>query len=220
MKNSLQADFHMIISKMNGGSRMQYLKEEVKKRIIVAALDEFKEKGYVSASIRNIASNADIALGTVYKYFKNKEDLFNSIVEPVYDDLFTNINKTIFADVNPDEKLLEIKNRILDIFKGNSKELLILFGKSKGSKYESLKNDIVDILYKILQREVFFRFEDKNVVKDPFIFSVLSTTFIEGIYTILKTQEDGDKISILIDQLMFLTFHDIESRFKEMSHIN
>ncbi|MGN7478585.1 TetR/AcrR family transcriptional regulator [Solibacillus silvestris] len=199
---------------------MQYLKEEVKNRIIVAALDEFKEKGYLGASIRNIASNADIALGTVYKYFKNKEDLFNSILETVYNDLFIAINKIIVTDVNPNDKLIEIKNKILDIFKENSKELLILFGKSKGSKFENLKVEIVDSLYNILKKEVFSRFEDKSLVKDPFIFYILSTTFIEGIYTILKTQEEGDKIGILIDKLIFLSFHDIESRFKEMSQNN
>lgn len=204
---------------MNGGSRMQYLKEEIKKRILIAALDEFKEKGYLSASVRNIASNADTALGTVYKYFRNKEDLFNSVVESVYSDLFATINKIIVADVNPNEKLIEIKNRILDIFKGNSKEVLILFGKSKGSKYENFKNEVVDVLHNIIQKEVFSRFEDKSIVKEPFIFYVLSTNFVEGLYTILKTQEDGEKISILIDQLMFFSFHGTESRFKEMSHI-
>jgi len=204
---------------MNGGSRMQYLKEEIKNRILLAALDEFKEKGYLSASIRNIASNADIALGTVYKYFKNKEDLFNSIVEPVYNDLFAAINKIIMTEVNPDDKLIEIKNKILDIFKGHSKDLLILFGKSKGSKYEYFKDELVDVLHKILQKETFSRFEDKSVVKEPFIFYVLSANFIEGIYTILKTQENGEKIGMLIDQLIFLSFHSIERRFKEMSHI-
>jgi len=204
---------------MNGGSRMQYLKEEIKNRILLAALDEFKEKGYSSASIRNIASNADIALGTVYKYFKNKEDLFNSIVEPVYNDLFAAINKIIMTEVNPDDKLIEIKNKILDIFKGHSKDLLILFGKSKGSKYEYFKDELVDVLHKILQKETFSRFEDKSVVKEPFIFYVLSANFIEGIYTILKTQENGEKIGMLIDQLIFLSFHSIERRFKEMSHI-
>jgi len=205
---------------MNGGSRMQYLKEEIKNRILIAALDEFKENGYSSASIRNIASNADIALGTVYKYFKNKEALFNSIVDPVYNNLFAAINKIILTEVNPDDKLIEIKNKILDIFKESSKELLILFGKSKGSKYEDFKDELVDVLHKILQKETFSRFEDKSVVNDPFIFYVLSANFIEGLYTILKTQEDGEKIGLLIDQLMFLSFHGMESRFKEMSHIH
>ena len=199
---------------------MQYLKEEIKNRILIAALDEFKENGYSSASIRNIASNADIALGTVYKYFKNKEALFNSIVDPVYNNLFAAINKIILTEVNPDDKLIEIKNKILDIFKESSKELLILFGKSKGSKYEDFKDELVDVLHKILQKETFSRFEDKSVVNDPFIFYVLSANFIEGLYTILKTQEDGEKIGLLIDQLMFLSFHGMESRFKEMSHIH
>lgn len=203
---------------MNGGSLMQYLKEEIRNRILIAALSEFSEEGYLGASLRRIASNADVALGTVYKYFKNKEDLFNSSVESVYNGLFTTLNKVMDTNT-PTDKLIEIKNRILEIFKEHSLELLILFSKSKGTKFENFKDEIVDYLHNILQKEIFLRFENKEIVKDPFIIYVLSTNFIEGLYTILKSQIDGDRISTLIDQLLILSFNDMENRFKEISHI-
>ena len=38
---------------------MQYLKKDIKDRIIAAAIEEFKFNGYSNASIRNIANNAD-----------------------------------------------------------------------------------------------------------------------------------------------------------------
>ncbi len=209
----------MLQLEMNGGSRMQYLKEETRKRILIAALDEFKENGYLGASIRNIASNANIALGTVYKYFKNKEDLFNSIIEPVYNDLFTYINKIMETDVTHNEKLIEINNSILTIFERSSMELLILLGKSKGSQYEDFKSKIVGIVHDILHKEVYARFKVQSIVQDPFIFYVLSSNVVEGIHTILKTQEDGIIIRMLIDQLMFLTFNNLENSFIEMSHI-
>ena len=48
-------------------------------RIIVAAEKLFAEKGYRQSSVAEIARLADVAEGTVYEYFKNKEDLLFSI---------------------------------------------------------------------------------------------------------------------------------------------
>jgi TetR/AcrR family fatty acid metabolism transcriptional regulator len=48
-------------------------------RIITAAEKLFSEKGYKQASISEIARLAEVAEGTVYEYFENKEDLLLSI---------------------------------------------------------------------------------------------------------------------------------------------
>jgi len=48
-------------------------------RIIVAAEKLFADKGYRQTSIAEIARLADVAEGTVYEYFENKEDLLFSI---------------------------------------------------------------------------------------------------------------------------------------------
>ena len=48
-------------------------------RIVIAAEKLFSERGYRQASISEIARLSDVAEGTVYEYFKNKEDLLFSI---------------------------------------------------------------------------------------------------------------------------------------------
>jgi TetR/AcrR family fatty acid metabolism transcriptional regulator len=47
--------------------------------IIQAAIEVFSKKDFKTASISEIAQKAGIADGTIYQYFKNKEDLFFSI---------------------------------------------------------------------------------------------------------------------------------------------
>ena len=47
--------------------------------ILKAAIEVFSQKGFKSASISEIAQKAGVADGTIYQYFKNKEDLFFSI---------------------------------------------------------------------------------------------------------------------------------------------
>ncbi len=54
---------------------------EKRRRVIEAATNEFAKKGYHDASISNIAAVADISVGSVYKYFENKLDLFLTIVD-------------------------------------------------------------------------------------------------------------------------------------------
>jgi TetR/AcrR family fatty acid metabolism transcriptional regulator len=47
--------------------------------IIQAAIQVFSKKGFQAAGISEIAQRAGVADGTIYQYFKNKEDLFFSI---------------------------------------------------------------------------------------------------------------------------------------------
>jgi len=47
--------------------------------IIQAAIEVFNKKGFHAAGISEIAKRAGVADGTIYQYFKNKEDLFFSI---------------------------------------------------------------------------------------------------------------------------------------------
>ena len=51
------------------------------KRILRAAESVFSEKGYIQATISEIAKMSNVSEGTIYEYFKNKDDLLFSIPE-------------------------------------------------------------------------------------------------------------------------------------------
>ncbi len=52
-------------------------------RILESALRLFHENGYRGATTAEIARSAGIAEGTIYRYFKDKKELFLACVEPV-----------------------------------------------------------------------------------------------------------------------------------------
>ena len=52
-----------------------------RKRIIDAAMSVFSRHGYAKANIREIAKAAGISVGGVYLYFKNKEELYKSLID-------------------------------------------------------------------------------------------------------------------------------------------
>ena len=55
--------------------------EEKRKRILKTATAEFAEYGFENTSIQQIAKKAEISVGSVYKYFENKEELFSMVVK-------------------------------------------------------------------------------------------------------------------------------------------
>lgn len=54
-------------------------------RIIEAATRVFAEKGFFKATVSDVARAAEVAEGTIYLYFKNKDDLLISIFESSMD---------------------------------------------------------------------------------------------------------------------------------------
>jgi len=67
-------------------------KKKVKRQVIIdAAVEVFSRNGFQSSTIAQIARRANVAEGTIYQYFKNKEDLFFSIpidkTKEFYDEL-------------------------------------------------------------------------------------------------------------------------------------
>lgn len=51
-------------------------------KILEAAIEIFAEKGFVSTSTNEIAKKANVAEGTIFRYFKTKKDLLKSIIKP------------------------------------------------------------------------------------------------------------------------------------------
>jgi AcrR family transcriptional regulator len=50
--------------------------QNIEERILVQAEELFLSQGYPTCDLRQIARKADIAVGTIYHYYKNKEDLY------------------------------------------------------------------------------------------------------------------------------------------------
>ncbi len=61
---------------------MEEKSSDTLEKIQQAALEEFSEKGFLGASLRQIVKNAGVTTGAFYGYFSSKEALFASIVEP------------------------------------------------------------------------------------------------------------------------------------------
>lgn len=61
--------------------RKQREKEEMRQLILDGAREVFLEKGYEDTSLRNIAERIEYSPGTIYLYFKDKDEIFHALHE-------------------------------------------------------------------------------------------------------------------------------------------
>src|SRR5437016_1896528 len=60
----------------------QVLKDEIRDRILEAALEEFAARGYSGATMAGIAARAGIGTATTYRYYPGKDELFDAVITP------------------------------------------------------------------------------------------------------------------------------------------
>ena len=58
----------------------QVLKADVRRRIVAAGEDVFFERGFDGATMTDIARRADVGAASIYRYFPDKEALFEAVV--------------------------------------------------------------------------------------------------------------------------------------------
>ena len=73
--------------------------------ITEAAIDVFAEKGFHQARVSDVAKRAGVADGTIYLYFKNKEDLLLSIFEEKMDELLAGLGEALEGVDDPLERV-------------------------------------------------------------------------------------------------------------------
>lgn len=85
-------------------------KEEKRSDIALSAIDLFCEKGIQQTSIDAIAKSAGVAKGTIYLYFKNKEEIIFAIWDIVTERHREIFQKRMRKDMGAKEKILEFFN--------------------------------------------------------------------------------------------------------------
>jgi TetR/AcrR family fatty acid metabolism transcriptional regulator len=79
--------------------------EDKHERIIKAAIKVFAKNGFYNSRVSEIAKEAQVADGTVYLYFKNKDDILIRLFEEEMDKIITNMKEEMEMIPQPDEKL-------------------------------------------------------------------------------------------------------------------
>ena len=94
--------------------------------ILNAATGVFAEKGFFNSKVADIAKAAGVADGTVYLYFKNKDDVLHSIFDRAMEEFIGEGRRELELLSKPEDKLRRIAELHLERL-GADREMAIVF---------------------------------------------------------------------------------------------
>ena len=80
-------------------------KQAKKQDIIEAAMKVFAQKGFANTKMADVAEAAHIGKGTIYEYFKSKEQIFEFVFNHFMESMETSVARAIFKITDPVEKI-------------------------------------------------------------------------------------------------------------------
>lgn len=195
---------------------MQVLKKQARKKIMESALEEFASRGYQKSSMRRIAAEAGFTVGNLYNYFRDKDELFYAVMEPITEPVMLYLQQLEGRDVlsSRESWLLEFHMGIaseLALFIHLNRNLLdILVFKSHGSCLEMFTDDVIEkytdlsMVFLEQARAVF-----PEIRKDVSRFTVhnIISFSITSIIELLMHKVPHSKMKIYLDEIMIFMYH-------------
>ena len=106
-----------------------------RREMLSAALALFSEKGFRHVSMQEIAEKSEFAVGTLYKFFRNKEDLYKALLREQVDTFDDALNIAI-GEPNPEiEKLRNYVKAKGELFHSNVPMIRLYFAETRGASF-------------------------------------------------------------------------------------
>ncbi|MCX7773013.1 MAG: TetR/AcrR family transcriptional regulator [Clostridia bacterium] len=188
---------------------MQYKKDELKNTILQNAENEFFEKGFQNASLRQIAKLSNTTIGNLYHYFESKEALFEALVGQEYQGFlfFINNHGNIEApnqawetrDIGIWRRLLrEFIQKVSPVF---TKRFYLLVSRSQGTRYETVRTAFISFMEEHFLEHLR---ETKTHCAEE-MGKIISEQLLASLLTIIRDYSDETKKSELIAETLLFT---------------
>ena len=185
-------------------------RQEKKELILQAALKVFSEKGFNATKMIDIANQAGIGKGTIYEYFKNKEDILSELFAFLFRDFDQQFRKALETTVHPVAKLkLIVQIYFVDIFRQfeNFTKVVMDFWMAEMHSEKNSDNNIHSRLYEMYVKYI----------------SLISEIIREGIdqkiFRPVNTEHYAAMLIAIFDGLFLQFFMDInKSRIDDLAN--
>ncbi|MBR9985694.1 MAG: TetR/AcrR family transcriptional regulator [Desulfosarcina sp.] len=135
--------------------RKEREKERRRQQIIVAAKRVFSEKGFNKATMEDIAKEAELSPGTLYLYFKNKEELYASLSLRILQYLHirvTHVNKE--TSLSPDQKLSALMEAMYDVYDFDPLIIINMFHLQSSETLKNLSESLLAEIKDLSQKSI------------------------------------------------------------------
>ncbi len=116
-------------------SRRERERLRQRQEMLAAALELFSEKGYHNVSMHEIAEKAEFAIGTLYKFFQNKEHLYKSLIAEQADRFHEALTKAIEEADDVIGKLQNYVKAKREVFAANISVIRLYFAETRGASF-------------------------------------------------------------------------------------
>lgn len=93
---------------LKGGTFMPKIIKDVDKILRNCAMDLFIKYGYINVDMKMISEKSGIAVGTLYHYYKNKQQLYLSVLSESWEKTFIKLNEISTVDCTTNEKIYKL----------------------------------------------------------------------------------------------------------------
>lgn len=193
--------------------------KETKSKLLFSAREEFIEKGYMKASLRNICKNAGVTTGAMYFFFQDKEDLFEAVVGETVNGIWQ-IMSSHFQDEKKmaDEGILmtfpkedvqedfDTANAVIHQMYLHRDDVLLLLTKSQGTKYENIADRFIEtaeIHYRRMADVMQQAYPDK-VMDDRFVHWLAHEQIDAFIYMITHIEKEQEAIRFISQAITYM----------------
>lgn len=124
--------------------RKEREKERRRQQIIVAAKRVFSDKGFSKATMEDIAKEAELSPGTLYLYFKNKEELYASLSLRILQYLHirvSHVNKE--PGLDPEKKLDALIEAMYDVYEFDPMIIINMFHLQSSETLRNLSDELL-----------------------------------------------------------------------------
>ncbi|MEA2040475.1 MAG: TetR/AcrR family transcriptional regulator [Thermodesulfobacteriota bacterium] len=106
-----------------------------RQEILETALELFSEKGFHNVSMNEIAKKSEFAIGTLYKFFENKEDLYKALVLEQSDKFHRALTEAIEGPRDEIEKIRNYTRAKGEVFTANVSMIRLYFAETRGASF-------------------------------------------------------------------------------------
>jgi AcrR family transcriptional regulator len=170
------------------------IKRDKESLIFGAALKTIKQKGFHKARMSDIAEEAGISYGLVYHYFKNKEDLFDAILNRWWDGLFSLLADISQSDRDVRKKLRRIILYWLNTYQTNP-ELMNIFITEISRSTTNLTKERLEHFKKSISlvERIISEGQKENVLRTDFKARYLTYIFLGALEAFVSTMVLADQ---------------------------
>jgi AcrR family transcriptional regulator len=135
--------------------RKERERERRRQQIIVAAKRVFSEKGFNRATMEDIAHEAELSPGTLYLYFKNKDELYASLSLRILHYLLIrleHLNSDKHADI--ETRISGLKEAMYDVYEFDPMILINMFHLQSSDTLKNLTPELLSEIKSLSKRSL------------------------------------------------------------------